>query len=95
MNITAEKQEKLEAEAKPGTEGTVHQKLYYSQGMNLFAGIFLYVLPEPLAFWAFTKFMEEMCPRYGGSIEGAKEGLMVCVTATTYHKSSINLPNSI
>jgi len=45
--------------------------------MNLFAGLFLFVMPEPLAFWAFAKFMEELCPRYGGAIEGAKEGLKV------------------
>jgi len=42
----------------------------YVQGLNLFAGMFLYVMPELDAFHCFERFVSFHCPRYASGADG-------------------------
>lgn len=42
--------------------------LSYVQGLNLVAGVLLYVLPELLAFVAFEALMRSQCPLYADAV---------------------------
>ncbi|KAI3632942.1 hypothetical protein MIR68_009017 [Amoeboaphelidium protococcarum] len=51
-------------------------KFTYVQGMNVFAGIFLYVMPELDAFYCFFKFITQVCPQYvQPQLDGVHHGL--------------------
>lgn len=51
-------------------------KLSYVQGMNVYAAVFLYVMPEPDAFYAFSSFSKNFCSLYiQPSLEGVHLGL--------------------
>ena len=54
----------------------------YLQGLNMLAGVFLYVLPEVDAFFTFFKFVTQSTPTYWiGAFAGAKAGAIVCSSA--------------
>lgn len=60
-------------------------KLTYVQGMNIPAGVFLYVMPELDAFYSFMAFVSA-CPLYWTKdIEGAHAGLAVNLSIILSH----------
>lgn len=67
-----------------------NKKLTYVQGLNIPAGIFLYVMPELDAFFSFLRFVRT-CPLYWTKdIEGAHNGLQV-IHINFYSETIINL----
>jgi cell cycle arrest protein BUB2 len=59
----------------------------YVQGLNLFAGMFLYVMPELDAFHCFERFISFHCPRYAsgsGGVSGVADATKVCCCASAW-----------
>lgn len=55
------------------------------QGLNLVAGVFLYVMPELLAFSALDTLMRAQCPLYADStLAGPTHALQVCLYLIEY-----------